>query len=159
MRAIHINPWTKTVAEIDLDDDGEGCITYDSLRAAVFHGSSHPGYIEHVDLGGGVDAWIDEEGMLVPWDEQRFVALHPPGQPRDGRSFAGHVILTSNDGWGGSVGLPAHITLWLIKQTVQWLDAREVTVDAPKVYTQDPATGELTLEHDQGTWTYDNQPA
>jgi hypothetical protein len=158
MRAIHINPWNKTVREIDLDDDGD-CITYDALRKAVFHGREHAlGYIDRVDLGSNVDAWIDEEGTQIPWDEQRFLALHPPGRPQDGITMAGHVVLTAHDGWGGSIGLPKNILLELVQATVQWLDAREVAMPAPKIFTIDPKTGEKTLIHDEGTWTYDNQP-
>ena len=159
MRAIHINPWNKSIREIDLDDDGEGCITYDALRAAVFHGRQHAqGYIERVNLGGNIDAWIDEDGTLIPWDEQRFCALHPLDEPREGVTMAGHVILTGHDGWGGSTALPGHIIVELVQRTVQWLDAREVTVPAPKVYSVDSKTGDKTLVYDGGTWTYDSQP-
>jgi hypothetical protein len=159
MRAIHINPWTKTISEIDLDDDGEGCITYNALRAAVFHGRERAqGFIDRVDLGGNIDAWVDEEGVLIPWQEQRFCALHPLGKPQDGITLAGHVILTGHDGWGGTTALPDNIIVDLVHRTVQWLDAREVTVPAPKVYSVDTKTGEKVLEHDEGTWTYDNQP-
>jgi hypothetical protein len=158
MRAIHINPWNKSVREIDLDDDGDS-ITYNALRHAVFHGREHAlGYIDRVDLGSGVDAWIDEEGMLIPWDEQRFLALHPPGLKHFGQTLAGHVVLTGADGWGNSVALPDNVIVELVCACVQWLDAREVTVPAPKVYSMDPKTGEKVLEHDGGTWTYDNQP-
>ena len=160
MRAIHINPWSKTIREIDLDDDGEGCITYDALRRAVFNGRIHAqGYIDRVNLGGNIDAWIDEDGVMIPWDEQRFCALHPLGKPQDGITMAGHVILTGHDGWGGTTALPAHIIVELVQKTVQWLDAREVTVEAPKIYTVDPKTGAKTLVDDQGTWDYENQPA
>lgn len=159
MRAIHINPWNKTITEIDLADDGDGCIAYDALRRAVFHGRDKAlGWIDRVDLGANVDAWVDEEGFLIPWDEQRFLAMHPPGLKHFGQNLAGHVILTGHDGWGGSVGLPDAIPIELVQASVQWLDAREVTVPAPKVYSEDPKTGERVLEHDAGTWTYDNQP-
>jgi hypothetical protein len=160
MRAIHINPWNKSITEIDLDDDGDGCIAYEALRAAVFHGrpSRQHGYIDRIHLGNGVDAWVDEDGFMIPWDEQRFCALHPPGLRRLGQSAAGHVILTGTDGWGSSLALPSNIIIELVQASVTWLDAREVTCPALKIYSVDPETGVKTLIEDQGTWTYENQP-
>lgn len=158
MRAIHINPWSKSITEIDIEDDGEN-MTYDGLRSAVFPSRNRArGYIERVSLGRGISAWIDEEGILVNWDEQRFLNLHPLGQPRQGITLAGHVILTGDDDWGNTIALPASVTVENLRLMVQWLDAREVTVPGTKVYSVDEKTGQRRTEYDAGTWTYQNQP-
>lgn len=130
MRAIHINPWAKTVREVELDDDGE-CITYKAVRLAVFNGRQYAlGHIEKVALNPGVDAWVDEEAFSVPWLEQRFFALRAPGAPRAARQFAGHVVLAGHDGWSGCVGLSPAISVAMVLECVQWLDAREVVAEA-----------------------------
>jgi hypothetical protein len=157
MRALRINPWTRTIEELDLDDDGEGAITYEALRAAVFPPPLREELIQHIDLGSRISAWIDEEGVMVDWDMQRFFALHPVGRPEQANHYAGCMVLTGSD-CGSAVALPARITQAALKQSVKWLDAREVTCPAPKVYAQDPKTGEMELVHDGGTWTYDNRP-
>lgn len=157
MRAIHINPWSRTITEVDIEADGDDCLEYEGLRAVVFPPPARPGYLEHVDLGGKVGAYVDEEGLLVNWDQQRFVRLHPPGQPEAGHTLAGHVVLVTDDGWGNSVALDPAITVFMVACTVRWLDAAEVSVPAPKVYTQ-RADGSFEVADDQGTWSYDRQP-
>ncbi len=123
MRALHINPWRRTVAELDIDSDGDGCMEYEALRAAVFHGrpTRQHGFMRRVELGNGLVAFVDDDGMDIPWDEQRFVCVCD-------EDLAGHVLVATDDGWGGACEIPRHVTAASVR--VQWLDAREVVEGA-----------------------------
>jgi hypothetical protein len=84
-----------------IDDDGTarlvtpGPDSYEDLSSLV------DGYIEHVGLPGGVDAWINEEGLLRnPMDfSYNYLATHMvrewTGQPYD---LVGPCVFTGTNG-------------------------------------------------------------
>jgi|GEM_PF-3457814 hypothetical protein len=129
MRALHFNPWRRTVAVIDLDGDGDGDVAYESLREAVFFGrpARQRGYLRRVELDNGLVAFVDDDAWGIPCEEQRFVHL---GEPWAGVDLAGHVVVATDDGWGGARELPRHVCASTLR--VQWLDAREVAEGAEK---------------------------
>lgn len=122
MRALHVNPWRRTVIEIDLDDDGDGFIDYQALRAAVFYGrpAHQRGFLRRVVLGNGLMVCVDMDALDIPWEEQRFCCV-------GGEDLGGHVVVTG-DSWGGAIELPRHVNADSL--CVQWLDAREVVESA-----------------------------
>ena len=127
MRALHFNPWRRTVAEIELDGDSDGGVEYEALREAVFFGrpAQQRGYLRRVELGDGLLAFVDDDAWDIPCEEQRFVHL---GEPWAGVDLAGHVVVVTDDGWGGARELPRHVGAATLR--VQWLDAREVVEGA-----------------------------
>jgi hypothetical protein len=127
MRAIHINPWTKTLREIELDDDGDGCVDYGSLRQAIFSGRRYClGHLDHVLLGDGTAAFFDTEGHAIPWEEQRYSrwAISPQAA---GPTWAGHVVLIGMDGWGNTG--PLGLTMAAVRARVRWADVRELEAE------------------------------
>lgn len=141
-RTRQIKPWA-----LRLDHEGSA---YDSLVDAVFQHEEQRGYIEHVDIGAGHGMYLDEEGVLKPWDEQGFFKLGD-------QTFAGVAVIVRDtpDGYGDNCELP----LELIASKVQWVDAHDVRIPAPMLQTLGP-DGKVETTYLAGgrEWTYDNQP-
>ncbi len=152
MRAILIDPFNRTVTEENLKDG-----SYDSLKAAVFSGdpsaAKYSNYLEHISLGAGHGAYLDEEGLLRPWSEQAFFKFGPE------RTLAGRalVVRDTSDGDVAAARLP----LELVAQQVQWITPQEVRVPAPIVNSlpKDWNPGDPIPAPDiKEWWTFDNQP-
>jgi hypothetical protein len=153
LRAIHIDPFTKTIREVEVATNAEGDADYEALRSFVFQGRER-GYIELSNLGGDHCIVIDEEGVLCDWDTQAFFSL---GRRESAATFAGHGLLMrkTDDGCLTDSTLP----LSLVQSLCTWLDPREVTIPAPVLQTVAP-DGTVELEYLAGTecWDYENQP-
>lgn len=118
LRAIHIDPLARTITEIAMPDD------FKAVKRDVLHCD----LAECVHLGGGVDAWIDEDGTLIDWDQQGFVRL--AGQI----TLAGQVLLTGADERRGHwADLPAGVTVAQVRSLCQFLDPREVELPGSSI--------------------------
>lgn len=155
MRAIHIDPWTMSVTEIEIKADAEGNY-YEPIREAIFGADREGKLLECVRLGGPFIAMIDEEGLLMNWDEQAFFGFI--NQDGGVLPIAGPCVLLNDDGRGGesSCTLP----LDMVTRTVRWLDRKEVRVPAPMITTYGKDGDAITEPVDGVTteWTYNNQP-
>jgi len=121
VRAIHINPWARTIREIELLDDGEGGVDYGALRQTVFSGRRHClGHLDHALLADGTAAFFDAEGHAIPHEEQRFSHWGD-----EGPTWAGHVVLISMDAWGNTG--PLTLPLDAVLAQLHWADVSPVT--------------------------------
>jgi hypothetical protein len=154
LKAIIIDPITRTVDYCDVERDSEGS-TYAGLVDLIFKHREQPGYLEHVSLGAGHGIYIHDEGVLCDWDTQGFFCLRHGDSVTD--PFAGVAILVRDtpDGDTADCTLP----LQLLRESVQWLHPKEVRVPAPFMQTfDDQGKEEKTLLDGVEEWTYDCQP-
>lgn len=115
MRAILIDPSTKTITEVEYElkgDDGG----YYAMRALV---APPTGLIECVRLSKEVDLFIDEEGLLCN-------GPHPYGYFKIGtfpQVLAGRGLLVgAPDYEGNCTGLPADLTVAMVTTMTQFID-------------------------------------
>lgn len=114
MRAILIDPYTRAISEISLPAPH----SYREIKAAL--GIESP--VTHADLGGGVDMWVDDEGLLIEGGEQRFFAIRPRHHVGPSALFAGKgLILGLDRETGETVAAPELITVELLEGDVFWL--------------------------------------
>lgn len=106
---------------------------------------------EVLDFGEGVDAWFDEEGMLVEdWDEQGFTLF------AGYQTLAGNVVLTGRDAERDLADLPDDITVELLQGMSEFLPAKKVRVPGTTLTTMDK-DGNVKVEHiGPKELTYDN---
>lgn len=154
MRAVLIDPFSKSVHSVSLpDDDGA---QYEALRALIFKDRPRVGYVEHISLGAGHGLYLDEEGLLSDWDEQKFFAfIRGDGSPL---YIAGRAIVVSDTEDGGMASCA--LTIVTIYHSIKWVDAKDVDVAAPRVHSCD-ADGNIRTELiDAGSdrWNYANRP-
>lgn len=144
IKAIHIDPFTKTIRQIDMPND------FERMKAELLQCD----WAEAVDLGEGVTAWVDEEGLLIDWDKQAFCCfiLHE-------QTLAGHIVMTGTSQDGDMGDLPADIDVEFVTGMVRWLKPQDVSVPAPTTTTFEPdgttKTEPIGLSE---TWNYENQP-
>lgn len=149
MKAILIDPFAKTVRELYTSG------AYDVIKRLVFVDLlGRSGYLEAVYIGADHSMYIDEEGLLVPWDEQAFFEL---GLPSNCRQIAGRAVIFKNtdDGDNADCELPVSI----VARTVRWIGAQAVSVAAP-VLTTVGKDGDVKREllHGVERWDYLHQP-
>jgi hypothetical protein len=151
MKAIHINPWSKTITEVQISKGD----TYEALRSVVFAGKER-GLLEACSLGAGHVAFLDEEGLLLDWDHQAFFGM--VRQDGSVQTIAGHAVILRNDGYGGETDCTLPIEM--IQATVLWIDREDVRTPAPTITTIGKDGDEVTEPLDGKTteWTYNNQP-
>lgn len=145
IQAIHIDPFTKTIRLLDMPND------FERMKAELLQ----CGYAEAVDLGEGVTAWVDEEGLLMDWDKQAFCCfiLHE-------QTLAGHIVMTGTSQGGGMGDLPADVDVEFVTGMVRWLKPQDVRVPAPTITTWGGSGPPVTAPLDSKTteWNYANQP-
>ena len=141
IRAILVNPIAKTVTEIQMLND------FDNMKA------EHIGceLAEVMDFGEGVDAWIDEEGMLKNWDDQGFTKFAGVV------TLAGNVVLTGRKN-GDMAALPDHITAELVRDMAVFVPPKAVRVPGTKITTIEPDGTLKTESIGPEELTYENQP-
>jgi hypothetical protein len=162
LEAILIDPRARTIEPVTLT----GSNAYHALKAGVHPDETGRGYIEHVSLGPvGRDftasGYVDEEGMLTDWDSQQFFRLADGFHP-----LAGRMVIVLTDPEGESIGLPERMRqgmLAQLRETVQWVDAKDVRVPAPSFTPMGPdlqPSGPAEPLTPDGTteWDYDHQP-
>ena len=111
MRAILIDPFTRTVSEIETDaglDD-----LYDILQVEI---------ITVMQVGASHAMILDDEGLLKGKIEQEYFRLKGMDQPLAGRA----LILA--DEYGES--RPATLTISEVEDKVEWLDKEDVDPEA-----------------------------
>ena len=133
MRGILIDPVKREVTVIDVAKGLDG------LYAAVF-GEGKRGYVELVRIDGSIDLWVDEEGLLKPWEEQAFFRFRGTDRPFAGRG----VLLGGDDGTGESMPAPQRLTAELVASRVEWVEPKDVRVPAPR-WTIRTSAGLTTL--------------
>ena len=130
IRAILIEPLTKSVKLIDMPRDFEA-MKRDLLKCDM---------ADAVRLGGGIVAWIDEEGMLKDWDAQGFTQFGAD------LTLAGNIVLTSENAQGDMTSLPNEFTPFIAKSVISFIDAQNVRVPGTTMTTWDEA-GKARIEH------------
>lgn len=125
VRAIIINPITKTVIESQVTTD------FNALKRDVLNCD----LAQVLNIGGGVDAWIDEEGLFKDWDEVGFTTFNGATQP-----WAGVIVLMGRAN-GGMANLPAFVTVDDV--------VGRITFTKPEAVVIPPTT--LTTFEDDGT--------
>ena len=151
--AIIIDPATRTVRQEQLTSDLNGEL-YHALKRAVFgDNETGHGYIEHISLGADHGIYIDEEGVLKPWDEQHFFRLG------ENLTIAGRAVLVKDTPDGDSAD--CELSIDYVTAPITWMEAKDVRVPAPFMETFNPKTGQVERELLAGVefWTYDNQPS
>jgi len=148
VRAILINPFAKTVTEVDTNGYAD---TYGAIQRLVFGRSMNDtnGFVERVRIGAEHSIYIDEEGMLVDWDHQAFFKI-------GGRSLAGNGVIVCDDDWGGVE--PCDIPLDVVTQAVEWLTPQEVDVPAPRIHYVENGVEQTELIYGVDRWNYKQRP-
>lgn len=153
IRVIVIDPFTRTVSEGTLTSKGDSFLhaLYESVGCAT---------IGRTSVGGGIDGWIDDEGLLRDWDTQAFFTLTDAnGEPSN--PFAGRMVLACHTPDGELAPLHPAITVPAVYAIVQWIAPQAVRVPAPTFQEMDdkmnPVGEPVPLSHSR-EWTYDNQP-
>lgn len=100
--------------------------------------------------------WLDDEGLLRrPWGECAFwrFKLNPH------HTIAGVGIIIGTDREGDNQNT-AYTDLRKLAPLIEWVDPRDVRVQAPTITVYDPKTGEAKVDYISGTreWTFHNQP-
>lgn len=143
LRAIHIDPLAGTVSEIAMPNDF-AAVKRDWLRCDL---------AQCLHLGGGVDAWFDEDGTLVDWDTQGFVKLAPGDL-----TLAGQVLLTGVDQRRGEwADLPAHVTVDKVLAICEFVAPQDVEIPGSSITTFDADGTPHTEYLGPEVRTYDNQ--
>lgn len=104
MRGILIDPFTKTIEEVDTT--GKLPEIYSMLGVEL---------ITIVHIGESDVLFLDDEGLFVPRDEQEYFYWSGSNQP-----YAGKGLIIGTDEEGDSTD--AEIDLEEVKQRVRWLD-------------------------------------
>lgn len=102
MRAILINPFDRTVTEIEVSGD------WRSVSEAV--GAD---YLDLVKLDQRHDLWVDDEGLFKE-DQQLFWIQGFPAP------LAGMAVILGHDNRGESADATAHLSM--ISQRISWWD-------------------------------------
>jgi hypothetical protein len=108
LRALAINPHTRTITEVQLEDSLQGM--YAAMRQADHQ---FTGTIEAVRLGPGVTCWVDEEGNL---SDGRIVWSFGHG----GQKLTGGALLTGETESGETESLSLEISATVIEAIVNW---------------------------------------
>ena len=142
VRVIVINPFMRTIEETDMPNNFE-IMKRDYIKCDL---------AQVIDFGAGVDAWIDEEGLLVDnWDRQGFTQFAGGNQP-----FAGVIVLTGRSSSRDLADLPAFMTVELVASTVSFVDPKDVRIPGMTLTTFGN-NGKPVTEHIGPEWlTYDN---
>lgn len=131
IRVIVINPMLKTIEEVAMPNDFKA-MKRDYIKCDT---------AEVLDFGEGVDAWFDEEGLLVEdWDLQGFTLF------AGYQTLAGNVVLAGRDAERDLADLPAGITVALIEEMSEFIPAKKVKVPGTTLTTQNP-DGSINVEH------------
>lgn len=146
MRAILVDPMARTVTEVQLESG-----KYEDIKKALFPDGPQ-GYIEAVDLGSNHHMYVDEEGLLKPWEEQSFFQFTATKQYIAGR---GLILCGTEDG----DEIDARVPLGMVKTAVRFVEPQEVHVPTPTfTNVNDDGTTETTRIVPEEEWTFDNQP-
>lgn len=129
IRAIHINPHTKSVAFLDVQPD------FASLRPVL-----NCQTIERVSMGMGVHAWIDEDGTLVDdWSKQGWTRF------AGHLILAGHILLTGMDQDGEPVDMPSEVPIMEVSNMLDFMDHKKVRLPGTSITSIGP-DGKLVTE-------------
>lgn len=119
IKAILIEPKAKTVRAIDLEPD------LDALRTHLLCDT-----VQAVDLGEGVTAWIDDEGVLKDWDEQGFTDFAGV------LTLAGNVVLTgTNPDDNSMANFPDEVGIELVRSAVRFIPPQEAEFPGTSIVT------------------------
>lgn len=142
MKAILIDPFTKTVTDVVLPDG-----TIETMRKTL-----QCAYVECVRYFGNNEVGcINDEGMLVDWDRQAFFKLS------NSATIAGRMVLAreTQTGWTDT-----RFDAALIRPHVTFVDAKDVRVPAMCITTlnKDGTESERNYFGGPSEWTYEQQP-
>lgn len=119
IRAIVINPTTKSVTEIQMPCD------FDTMKREYIKCDM----AEVMDFGEGVDAWFDEEGMLKDWDAVGFTNF------AGAITLAGNVVLIGRDAENEMANLPVTVTVEEVTELAIFTDPKKVKVKGASITT------------------------
>lgn len=154
LKAIIIDPITRTVDYCDVERDSEGS-TYEGLVDLIFKHREETGYIERVNVGADHSLYIHDEGVLCDWDTQGFFRLRQGEHKTDPLAGVAILVRDTPDGDTADCQLP----LQLLRNSVEWIDPKDVRIPAPFMQTfDDNGNDEVTLLAGTEYWTYNNQP-
>ncbi|AWI53195.1 hypothetical protein DEH84_06940 [Aquabacterium olei] len=150
--AFLIDPHARTVTEVQTTGRTEGPAgLYELLGCA---------YVERVECGHGFSVWLDEEGMLKPWEDQAFCLTPFYPEPLAGKLLLMRERVDGEDYRAVNHGLKPGFADWLAI-AVRWIAPKAVEVPAPVFMTQE-ADGSITAESlggdSRGMWTINHQP-
>lgn len=162
VRGILIDPHERTVAEVMTTAELEawyaliGCRLVEVVRLGEVE--SDPDVMQ--------DLWIDEEGMLVPWERQAFFVLKSP-EDRPPLYYAQHSIAGKALLLGsiGSHSVGTGLDVELVRESIAWLSPEQVVARKPMVWQVDehlrpiPGTGVVADGTDEPTWDIHSQPS
>lgn len=131
MRVVLINPWAKSVLEINTPS-----WSIDTIYELLTHDGRKPvDDFNVVELGKKVFLYVDGEGFLKQDIPVWYILGH--GQPEDLRPLAGMGILFGGpDAEGDDIGLPEYISERFCQSAVTWSEklstgTLEPTVEKP----------------------------
>lgn len=140
IKVIVINPIAKTVEAMDMLNDFT-VMKRDYIKCQT---------AEVMDLGGGVDAWFDEEGMLTDWDTQGFTNF------AGAVTLAGNIVLAGRDAEKELDNLPADIDLEFVRSMAIWVPAKNVKVRGSSFTTFEDGKTPVTKAIGPEWLTYEN---
>lgn len=128
LTGILIDPIRRSVAKVQVPQQDDG---YYNKRMAELLGCE---WIERValtphptDPEGGVDMWIDEEGLLVQPNPRGYFRIAGYG---DGFVFGGRGLLMCYDGQGNTTSLHPSISVDRVHNVVEWVDFNDLAPDS-----------------------------
>jgi hypothetical protein len=162
LRGILIDPRERDVREVRTTADLAawyaliGCRTVDVVRL---------GETDH-DPEVSQDLWVDDEGLLVPWQRQGFFVLRSPedrppiyyARP----PIAGRALLLGSLA-GATVSTLLDVDL--VRESIRWLLPEQVVAPKPTIWDADDrmrpiaGTGAVVDGTDETTWDIHNQPS
>lgn len=117
MRAILIDPSLQSVTEIEMPD-----FRHQTVANEVFLGGD--GYIQRLDIGGGLIALIDADGGRSPRPAIFQLAPSPGLDDPSDPTYAGRMLIAGEGEQGEPVPCPRWITIDLIARSVTWTGNR-----------------------------------
>ena len=114
MRAIVIDPYDHTIYEIDYDKGFEGMKDIISTPPIPYTMPGPCGMITHAALGGGIHAYLDDNGN---WEQEAWFRLGEVNV-----LYCGRMLLVGTTFDGEDADLPKQFTTTVAATKVQWLD-------------------------------------
>ena len=159
--AVLVDPFAQTVTDVQIP-------SYHQIgkQLAAMKVLMQCQWVEHVDLGEDQSLWVDEEGTLKDWDDQRFFCLrHAQTKLIMGNALAGRSLMTGRSAEGEIVA--ARNRADSLRPLVVWTNARQVVVPAMTIATAEfdsegilrPTETPQPIDGDRRTFNYHNQPS
>lgn len=147
IRIIFINPFAKVIEERWIKPD------FEAMKADLMGCD----YAQPIELGGGVVAWVDENGLLMEdWSKQGFTAFLAPGVGGDPLTLAGNIVLAGEGPDGDLASIPEFMNAEVVAQTIRPVEPKDARLPGPKMTVIGPDGSHETIPLGPEWLTFDN---